>query len=97
MTTAAESRHLDRLARMGCVLCRVHLGITDTPAEIHHPRTGTGAGRKASHFDAIALCPQHHRLGNESLHALGRKAFERHYQITERELMQITKNLLGVA
>lgn len=97
MTTAAESRHLDRVSRLGCVLCRAHLGITDTPAEIHHPRTGTGAGRKASHYEAIPLCPTHHRLGNESLHQMGRKAWERHYGITEMELLQITKNLLGVA
>ena len=96
MTTAAESRHLDRVARLGCVLCRVHLSIYDSPAEIHHPRTGTGAGCKASHFDAIPLCPSHHRLGNEALHVMGRKAWERHFGITERELMQVTKNLLGV-
>lgn len=95
MTTAAESRHLDRVARLCCVLCRVHLGIADTPAEIHHPRTGAGAGRKASHFDAIGLCPTHHRLGNEALHTMGRKAWERHYGITEIELLQVTKNLLG--
>ena len=94
MTTAAEHRHLDRVARLGCVLCR-HIGYYGTPAEIHHPRTGVGAGRKASHFDAIALCPEHHRLGSESLHVMGRKAFERHHGITEMELLQITKNLLG--
>lgn len=98
MTTAAEARHLDRVARLGCVLCR-HMGHYDTPAEIHHPRTGTGAGagRKASHFEAIPLCPTHHRLGNEALHVMGRKAWERHHGITEIELLQITRNLTGVA
>lgn len=95
MTTAAEHRHLDRVARLGCVLCR-HMGYHGTPAEIHHPRTGTGAGRKASHMDAIALCPAHHRLGNEALHSMGRKAWERYHGITEMELLQMTKNLLGV-
>lgn len=94
MTTAAEHRHLDRVQRLGCVLCR-HMGYHDTPAEIHHPRTGTGAGRKASHFDAIPLCPTHHRLGNDALHVLGRRAFERHHGITEMELLQITRNLMG--
>lgn len=94
MTTAAEHRHLDSVARLGCMLCR-YLGYYGTPSEIHHPRTGTGAGRKASHFDAIPLCPPHHRLGNEALHVMGRKAWERYHGITEVELMRMTKNLLG--
>lgn len=97
MTTAAEKRHLDKVAGLGCVLCRVVLRIQDSPAEIHHPRTGTGAGRKASHMDAIGLCPTHHRLGNDAVHVMGRKAWERHHGITERELMQVTKNLIGGA
>ena len=67
----------------------------DTPAECHHPRTATGAGRRASHFDAIPLlCPEHHR-GQSGLHGLGRKAFERHYGVTELELLEQVKELLN--
>ena len=40
--TKAESQYLGRVAELGCVLCR-RLGLGETPAEIHHARTGTGA------------------------------------------------------
>lgn len=84
---------MDRVARLGCALCRRY-GHHDTPAELHHPRTGTGAGRRASNLDVIPLCPHHHRSSNEALHAMGRKAFERHHGVTELELLEDTKQLL---
>lgn len=85
--TKAERAHLNRLVFSGCILCRL-LGYGPSPAEIHHVRTGTGAGRRASHFDTLPLCPEHHR-GNTGLHGMGRKAFERHYGVTEIELLQM--------
>jgi len=39
------------------------------------------------------LCPEHHR-GNTGIHGLGRKAFERKYQITEEGLLQIVSERL---
>ena len=89
----AEEAHLDRLAAIGCVLC-VAKGGPISVAEIHHIRTGTGAGRRSSHFDAIPLCVSHHRHGKEALHAIGRRAFERLHKITELELLVLTKELL---
>lgn len=93
MTTKAEKTHMSRVAELGCVLCRRY-GHYGTPAELHHPRTGTGAGRRAAHTDVIPLCPYHHRSSNEALHAMGRKAFERHHGVTEMELLDETKQLL---
>lgn len=90
--TRAERQYIGKAAELGCALCR-HLGLGATPAEIHHPRTGTGAGRRAAHTDGFPLCPEHHR-GNTGLHGMGRKAFEREYGITELELMNQTKQLL---
>lgn len=84
--TKAERAHLSRLADMGCILCR-RLGFPGTPAEIHHVRTGTGAGRRASHFDTLPLCVEHHR-GSTGLHGMGRKAWERYFGVTEGELLQ---------
>lgn len=92
--TAEEKAHMGRVADLGCILCR-KLGYGETPAEVHHIRTGTGAGRRASHFDTIGLCPEHHR-GNTGLHGLGRKRFEQIYSITELELLDLTNQLLGV-
>ena len=88
--TSQEKAYLGRVAELGCVLCR-RLGLGASPAEVHHPRMGTGAGRRASHYDAIPLCPCHHRSSNDALHAMGRKAWERHHGITELELVEQTQ------
>lgn len=58
--TKAERRYLDRLAQLGCVACCLS-GYADSPAEIHHIRSGMGKGQRASHFHALPLCPPHHR------------------------------------
>lgn len=91
--SAAEKAHLSRVAALGCILCR-RIGYSDTPAEIHHPRAGTGMGLRASNWDAIPLCPEHHR-GKTGLHGLGTKGFVRHWNITEHELLDEVRELLG--
>lgn len=90
--TKAEKQYMGKVAELGCILCK-HLNLGETPAELHHPRTGTGAGRKSSNMDVIPLCPEHHR-GNSGLHGMGRKAFERYYGITELQLMEKVQECL---
>lgn len=92
--TKAEREHLSRLADLGCILCR-RLGYTDTPAEIHHIRDGQGMGQRASHFDAVPICPEHHR-GATGIHGLGRRAFERLHGCTETDLLADVRRLLEV-
>ena len=94
MATKAVAKHRSAVAALGCVLCRVK-GFLDSPAEIHHPRTGVGAGQKSSEDRIIGLCPLHHRLGNEALHVMGRKAWERFHGVTEGELLTRVQNLLS--
>jgi len=93
--TKAEKAHLSKLAEFGCVCCHL-LGFAGSPAEIHHIRAGTGAGRRASHFDAIPLCPIHHRgtagLSVPSIHG-SKNAFIEAFG-TESELLELTKRLL---
>lgn len=36
----------------------------------------------------------HHRLGNDAIHVMGRKAFERHHGATELELLETVKSAL---
>lgn len=86
--TTAEKRHLDRVARSGCALCR-HLGLGDTPAEVNHPRFSEGIGQRASHWLAIGLCPEHHR-GASGIHGLGVREFERRYKVSEPVLLALT-------
>ena len=89
MTTIAERAYLSRVAALGCFVCR-HLGYGNTPAEVHHQRTGTGAGMRAKNDRVAPLCPEHHR-GRSGLHGMGRKAFERHYGFTEIWMIEKTK------
>lgn len=92
--TQAERQHLSRVAELGCIICH-NLELGHSPAECHHPRSGVGAGRRSSHFDAIPLCPRHHRLGNrgEAIHA-GKQSFEIKYG-TEAELLEQVRGMLG--
>ena len=93
MTTAAERKHMSRVAELGCAVCR-RMGYEGTPAELHHPRAGTGGGRRASHFDVIPLCPEHHR-GATGLHGLGTKGFPKRWGFTELDLLEDVRRLLG--
>ena len=84
--------YMGKVADLGCCICRM-LGYGATPAHVHHIRTGVGMGRRASDFETIPLCPEHHQ-GNAGIHGMGRKAFEREYGITELELLEMTRNEL---
>jgi len=88
LTTLAEKQHLSRVAELGCAVCR-RMGHPGTPAEIHHLRAGTGAGRRGNNWAVIPLCPEHHR-GSTGLHGLGTKGFPKHWGYGEIELLQDT-------
>jgi hypothetical protein len=65
------------------------------PAEVHHRRSGTGGGAKASDFDTMPLCYPHHRDHPGAFHVLGTKAFAKYYGVTEAELIKDTRQRLG--
>lgn len=89
-----NQEYLNKVANLGCIVCRLYYNL-DTPAEIHHIRTGQGIGRRASDEEAIPLCPKHHRNGGYGVayHA-GKKGFEEKYGL-ELELLEEVKNLLN--
>ena len=86
----SEKEHYDRVARLGCVLC-YHLGYGESPCEIHHIRR---FGGKRDNAPVIGLCREHHR-GNTGVHGLGAKGFEKHYQIGQEDLLEMTEKLLA--
>ena len=52
--TKEEKKHLERVASIGCIVCR-NSGRYDIPAEVHHIRNGAGIGRRNSHLPIIGL------------------------------------------
>lgn len=94
--TKAEKRHLSRVAELGCIAC-LNQGTPGTPAEIHHIRAGQGASQRASHFEALPLCPFHHRTGGHgnAIHA-GQRTWQENHG-TEVELLAQVRRLLGIA
>lgn len=88
MTSAADRRHMGRVAQLPCAICGAH-GV-----QVHHMREGgaAGAGQRASNWLTIPLCPDCHtgprgvhgdksalRLRNVSEHALLGETLERLY------------------
>lgn len=90
MTTKAEKAHYSRLADFGCILCH-HLELGASPAEIHHIRR---FGGKRDNAPVIPLCPEHHR-GNNGVHGLGHRGFERIYRVSEHDLLDELNSLLN--
>jgi hypothetical protein len=93
IVTKAEKAHLSAVAALGCIAC-YNMGIEDCPAEIHHIRTGIGKGQRASHFQAIPLCPAHHRTGGHgvAIHA-GQKTWEAKHGTELQLLAQVLEML----
>ena len=60
--TKEEKKHLNNVQRLGCIVC-MHMGFSQTPAEIHHIRDGMGTAMRSTHFRVLPLCPHHHRTG----------------------------------
>jgi hypothetical protein len=91
--SAAGRRHMGRVAKVPCVLCR-YLGLGDTPALVHHMKLGTGASDRASDFLTIAVCPEHH-VGTNGVHALKEKGLRLRYNLSEIDLLAMTLEALA--
>jgi hypothetical protein len=90
--TKNEKEKLRKIAELGCSLCR-HQSNPETPAELHHIRR---AGIR-SQSPIIPLCPFHHRGTSAGIHGMGRKAWEKHHQITEEILLAQTEELINAS
>lgn len=89
----AGKRHMGKVASTGCILCR-HLGLGETPGEVHHIREGQGAAQRASDFLTVCLCPEHHR-GSSGVHGLGVKGFYTRYNLSELDLVAMQLEALA--
>ena len=68
-----DKERFEKLKQIGCIACQKKGLFND--AVIHHIRRFTGIGLRPPHDKTIPLCPQHHNMGNESIH-LNKKKFE---------------------
>jgi hypothetical protein len=85
-----ELRHKANLAELGCVVClKIHGPHEPGPVELHHLRSG-GWG-KGDYLTLIPLCVPHHR-GQDGIHTLGTKAWERTYG-PQQEFLDMAKGL----
>lgn len=62
--TAAEARHMSRIAAMPC------LGCGSAAVELHHSLTAKGKIRRRDHRFVCPLCPACHR-GPKGVHGIG--------------------------
>ncbi len=81
-----DKERFSKLKRIGCIACSKR-GLFRF-AIIHHIRNHTGLGLRPPHTDTIPLCPEHHNMGNESVH-LNKKVFINLFG-TENELSELT-------
>jgi len=84
--TKAERDHLDKVSRLGCLIC-------NQPANIHHCGTYMGGGR--DDMKVIPLCHWHHQNGGYgiALHA-GKNEWQRIHG-TEEDLLIKTNKMLN--
>lgn len=92
--TKDEKNAYRKIAELGCILCSSILGFEGTPAELHHVRR---YGAKRSTSPILPLCPEHHRLGNDSFHRLGINGFENKWGVSCERLLERVHQKLGKA
>lgn len=77
--TKAEKDWMDRVASLGCIVCK-NLGFQDSPASLHHIRSGMGMGQRNDNYHILPLCSKHHQTGGYgiALHAGIKRWEEKH-------------------
>jgi len=90
--TKAERAWKDQVARMCCAICeRLHGEHDGGYVELHHLRKG-GWGTQG-YKTLIPLCVKHHR-GAEGIHTMGTNAWERHFDVSQLELLEKVQSRL---
>ena len=89
--------YMGLVAKTLCALC-ARLGHPPLGGtEVHHRRSGTGGGQRATDYDTMGLCYPHHRDHPGAFHVLGTKGFVALYGVTEDQLIADTRRQLGLS
>ena len=85
--TDACKVHMSLVAELGCAVCGAR------PVEVHHVICGRFSGTRASDFDTIPLCLQHHRHGMLAIHS-GKESWVKRYGTDTDFLPIVAQKLL---
>jgi len=92
MATKNEKNALNKIARLGCIVCSAAYGIEMPDIQLHHVRR-FGQPRLTS--PCLPLCFEHH-LGNTGIHLMGAKGFANKHGFTQEALLEKVNELLGL-
>lgn len=92
--TKQETEYHARVAALGCQINNNQCGGR---LEVHH-KTGAGMGKRASHYDVIPLCFNHHSAQTplpfgHAVHK-GTRSFEQRYG-TQDDMIAMVQSLLN--
>lgn len=96
MKHADREARFNAIARIGCIVCRLHYGAW-SECHVHHA-TGLkyrALGKKADDSATFGLCPTHHQWGNAehpSIH--GQPALFKSMYGTQEELLEAVNKLI---
>ena len=88
----AESKHMDDVSQLGCIVWR-NKGRLYVPCEIHHIE---GKTKQDAHFKVLPLCFEHHRMGSDK-EPISRHPYKARFVKaygTEQELLEQVDKLL---
>ena len=97
--TKKEKLYLNKVASIGCIVCKIYLGVHTEP-NVHHITEGMGMSQRNSHYNTLPLCKIHHQTGDGKDWCQGQygyhhspKEFEIRYG-TQSELLLIVQKII---
>jgi hypothetical protein len=91
--TKKERQHMDRVAQLGCILCRLLEMEQQSKTDLHHIREGQGMAQRASNWLVIPLCHDGCHQGRNGIH--GDRSLLRIAKVDEFDLLAATLERLA--
>ena len=88
-----DKQRMSDIHQIPCALS-IYLGIEQTSRTTAHHLIGKGMGKKASDTLTMSLSEEFHQTGPHAIHHIGVPAFEKKFNVTQDELIEITDKLL---
>jgi hypothetical protein len=85
----SEKSWKERLAKIGCIVCRHFDQSQHGRTTLHHIREGQGMSQKADNFLLVPLCHLHHQ-GGHGWHTLQKGGFYNMFKADELDLLAWT-------